>query len=234
MHWGRYPPWQTLPCSVHAGIHTLPCPVHAGPLQRTVGILLECILVLTILSLSFVSLPYFGREDVILKCISFCFRYRPQGSCGQGNIFTPVCHSIHGGGLPQCMLGYHPPPGKETPLPRRPPLGRRHHPPPPRRRHPPPGRRPPPRRPPSSPTPKGEIEGDQIQAHTQGGKLRGIRSRPTPKGEIEGDQIQPPPPPQEADSGKQSMSGRYASYWNAFLFIFISIGWSLITMTCKN
>ena len=55
----------------------------------------------------------------------------------------------------------------------------------------------------SRPTPKGEIEGDQIQAHTQRGnwgesdpgphprgKLRGIRSRPTPKGEIEGDQIQ--------------------------------------------
>ena len=32
----------------------------------------------------------------------------------------------------------------------------------------------------SRPTPKGEIEGDQIQAHTQGGKLTGIRSRPTP------------------------------------------------------
>ena len=35
--------------------------------------------------------------------------YRPQRSCGQGNIFTPVCHSVHRGGLPQCMLGYHPP-----------------------------------------------------------------------------------------------------------------------------
>ena len=47
------------------------------------------------------------------------------------------------------------------------------------------------------------MEGDQIQAHTQGGngqgsdpgphprrKWTGIRSRPTPKGEIEGDQIQ--------------------------------------------
>ena len=47
----------------------------------------------------------------------------------------------------------------------------------------------------SRPTPKGEIEGDQVQAHIQGGnwggsgpgphprgKLRGIRSRPTPKG----------------------------------------------------
>ena len=26
---------------------------------------------------------------------------------GQGNIFTGVCDSVHRGGLPQCMLGYH-------------------------------------------------------------------------------------------------------------------------------
>ena len=30
--------------------------------------------------------------------------YRPQRSCGQGNIFTPVSHSVHRGGLPQCMF----------------------------------------------------------------------------------------------------------------------------------
>ena len=28
--------------------------------------------------------------------------YRPQRSCGQGNIFTPVCHSVHRGGLSAC------------------------------------------------------------------------------------------------------------------------------------
>ena len=70
------------------------------------------------------------------------------------------------------------------------------------------------------PTPRGEVERDQVQAHTWGGnwdgsgpgphpreKLRGIRSRPTPKGElggirsrpkpkgeIEGDQVQGPHP----------------------------------------
>ena len=51
--------------------------------------------------------------------------YRPQRSCGQGNIFTPVCHSVHGGGgLPQCMLGYHPPGTRQTPPGLgRPPLG---------------------------------------------------------------------------------------------------------------
>ena len=63
------------------------------------------------------------------------------------------------------------------------------------------------------------------------GKLRGIRSRPTPKGEIEGDQIQPPPPPREEDCGIRSMSGRYASYWNAFLFISITLVFPKIS-TC--
>ena len=47
--------------------------------------------------------------------------HRPQRSCGQGNIFTPVCHSFYsqgGGGLPQCILGYHPlPRTSQTPPP---------------------------------------------------------------------------------------------------------------------
>ena len=60
--------------------------------------------------------------------------YRPQRSCGQGNIFAPVCHSVHrglGGGLvsqhaqtppradtPQEQTTPReqtPPPGKQTP-----------------------------------------------------------------------------------------------------------------------
>ena len=48
--------------------------------------------------------------------------YRPQRSCGQGYVFTCVCDSVHRGGLPQCMLGYHPsgsrpssPPAADTP-----------------------------------------------------------------------------------------------------------------------
>ena len=45
----------------------------------------------------------------------------------------------------------------------------------------------------SRPTPNGEIEGDKVQAHTQRGKLREIRSRPTPKGEIEGIKSRPTP-----------------------------------------
>ena len=93
-----------------------------------------------------------------------------------------------------------------TPLPRRHPLPRR--PPcqggtPPAKETPPEGGTPYQGDSSSRPTPKGEIEEDQIQAHTQGGnwggsdpgphprgKLRGIRSRPTPKREIEEDLIQ--------------------------------------------
>ena len=53
------------------------------------------------------------------QCCTFCYQpalifkyfYRPQRSC-EGCFYT--CVSVHGGGLPQCMLGYHPP-GPETP-----------------------------------------------------------------------------------------------------------------------
>ena len=31
--------------------------------------------------------------------------YRPQRNCGQGNIFTPVCHSVQGGAIPACIAG---------------------------------------------------------------------------------------------------------------------------------
>ena len=33
--------------------------------------------------------------------------YRRQRSC-EGYVFTPVCHSVHKGVLPQCMLGCQP------------------------------------------------------------------------------------------------------------------------------
>ena len=73
--------------------------------------------------------------------------YRPQRSCGQGNVFTGVCHSFcsqGGGGLPQCMLGYPPRPGRHPPLDQADPPDQT----PPRIRHPPdqiprPGRHPP-------------------------------------------------------------------------------------------
>ena len=74
--------------------------------------------------------------------------YRPQRSCGQGNIFTPVCHSFcsqGGGGLPQCMLGYHHPPGPGRPPQTRQTPPDQADPPGPGRCPPRPGRHPPPR-----------------------------------------------------------------------------------------
>ena len=45
--------------------------------------------------------------------------YRSQQSCGQGNIFTPVCHSVHRGGgvvcLSACWDTTPPPPGSRHP-----------------------------------------------------------------------------------------------------------------------
>ena len=39
----------------------------------------------------------------------------PATKLGQGYIFTGICHSVNGGGLPQCMLGYPPPREQTTP-----------------------------------------------------------------------------------------------------------------------
>ena len=54
----------------------------------------------------------------------YMYYYRPQRSCGQGNIFTSVCLSTGGVYLPQCMLGYPPrsrPPRADPPRNRHPP-----------------------------------------------------------------------------------------------------------------
>ena len=139
-------------------------------------------------------------------------------------MFLQVYVCPRGGGLPQCMLGD--PPARVTP----PPLPGRHPPPGPHPRGKLRGIR-------SRPTPKGEIEGDQIQAHTQGGnsggsdpgphprgKFRGIRSRPTSKGEIQGDQVQaniqggnsgrlgPTPPPMTTAAGGMHHTGMHSCW----------------------
>ena len=72
--------------------------------------------------------------------------YRPQRGCGQGNIFTPVCHSVHReGGVSASVHAGIPPPKADTAQSRHPPRTR--HTPsradvPPRTWHPP-GTRPP-------------------------------------------------------------------------------------------
>ena len=100
--------------------------------------------------------------------------YRPQQSWAKVMFLQASVILSMGGGLPQCMLGYHHhhPPGADTPHQIRPPTGSRH----------PPQTRPPSRHPPWS------------------------RHPPTADSR------------KEADSGIRSTSGRYASYWNAFLY----------------
>ena len=111
---------------------------------------------------------------------------------GQGNVFTGICDSVHGGGggcMPQCMLGCKPPWTRHTPpdqahTPRSRPPQTRHT--TPRPGTPPPG----PGTPPTPPE----------QTHPP--------TRHTPLEQA----------PREADTSIRSMSGQYASYWNAFLF----------------
>ena len=53
--------------------------------------------------------------------------YRPQRSCGQGNVFTAVCDSVHRGGLQQGEPpGKENPPGRRTPWEGEPPRRRTH------------------------------------------------------------------------------------------------------------
>ena len=125
---------------------------------------------------------------------AICDLYRPQRSWGKV-MFLQASVILSRGGVSHCMLGYHPPPPGPDPPPLQAhtqggsdpdthPRGKLR------------GIR-------SRSTPKGEIEGDQIQAHTQGGRSD---PGPYPRG---GDQVQaniqggnsggsgptPPPPP---------------------------------------
>ena len=104
-----------------------------------------------------------------------------------------VIHSVHRGGvgLPQCMLGYHPwsrPPREQTP--------------PQTRQTPLPEQTPPPR----------------DQADTPLDQADTPQTRQTPPGPGRHPPRTRPPSPREADCSIRLTSGRYASYWNAFLF----------------
>ena len=134
--------------------------------------------------------------------------YRPQRSCGQGNVFIRVCDSVHRGVcLSACW---------ETPQKGDPPEGD-----PPGRRHPPEGGTPGKETPwKKTPLPQ---EGDFPEGGTplEGdptGKETAPRRRHPPE-------RRPPrrrtPPEGGTPPGIRSMSGRYASYWNALLFLFI-------------
>ena len=121
--------------------------------------------------------------------------YRPQRSCGQGYVFKRVCDSVNRGGG---VSGQNPPAARTPPGPGRPPPGE-----PPRPGRPPPRTRqttpPGPGRPPCRENPPGP-------------------GRPPPRTRQTAPPDQADPLPREEDCSIWSMSGRYASYWNAFLF----------------
>ena len=117
--------------------------------------------------------------------LDFMFFYRPQRSCDQGNIFAPVCHSVHGGGGSTSVHAGIPPPQKQTP---------------PRSRHPPKADT-------LLPRQQTPLEADTPQEQTPR-KQTPPGSRHPPRADT----------PRESDSGIWSISGRYASFWNAFLF----------------
>ena len=117
------------------------------------------------------------------------FCYRPKRSFGQGNIFTPVCHSFCSrGGVPdQAPPNQVGTPSDQagTPQDQTPPWTRQVHPP------------------------------DQAGTPPRDQTPPGTRHPPGPG------RYSPPGtrhPPGTADSGIRSTFGRYASYWNAFLF----------------
>ena len=128
--------------------------------------------------------------QIVLWIFDWVFHfYRPQRSCGQGYVFTRVCHSVNTGGgvFASVHAGI----------------------PSPRSRHPPPGADPP-----GTDTPPRSRHtpgADTPQEQTPPGSRPHLGAN-TPPGSRH------PLPPPEADSGIRSMSGRYASYWNAFLF----------------
>ena len=111
-----------------------------------------------------------------------------------------------GGGLPQCKLGCQPPPPDQAhhpPGPGTPPTRTRHT-PLDQAHHHPPGPGTPPR--PDPPNPPG------------------TRPPTHPPDQTPRDQTPPGTrPPRETDASIRSMSGRYASYWNAFLFFYFFV-----------
>ena len=139
-----------------------------------------------------------NMQKFVKYVLLFCLHFQKLSSTllpaatklGQGNIFTSVCQEFcpQGGGcLPQCMLVYTPP-GAETPGTRQ--TLRTRQTPPRTRQTPPPGADPP------------------------GPGRQPPQTRLTPPGpSTPPDQV----PPREADCSIRSTSGRYASYWNAFL-----------------
>ena len=89
---------------------------------------LECLGPRARLPIKCLSRVYMSQQKEMFQNISRIFTARKR-SLRQGNVFTPVCHSVHRECLPHCMLAYTPfrqnPPWADTPPPPRqtPPYG---------------------------------------------------------------------------------------------------------------
>ena len=114
--------------------------------------------------------------------------YRPQRSCGQGNIFTPVCHSVHRGGV--CLSAC----WDTTPPRSRHPLGADT---PPASRHTPPGSRHTPleQTPPWEQTPQEQTPTEQTPPFGQ--------TPPPPRADTPPEQTLPPPREQTPAYGQR-------------------------------
>ena len=149
----------------------------------TLSFYYSCIVVEVLLQKKVLSKDQYGGNQYIY--------YRPQRSCGQGNIFTPVILFTAGG---VCLSAcWDTPLGADTPQEQTLP----------REQTPPGSRTPWSRHPPQEQTPPGS-------RHPPGADPPGPDT-PPPIWEQTLPRNRPPP-------GIRSMSGRYASYWNAFLF----------------
>ena len=145
-----------------------------------------------IISLNYLSRQYMHRlcwKHLASKHLNY---YRPQRSCGQRNVFTGVCLSTGGEGvcLSACWDTRPPQDQADTPPDQADPPG--------------PGR-------------------PHWTRQTPPGPGRPPRTRQTPWDQADTPQTRQTPrdqadPPWEADCSIRSTSGRYASYWNAFLY----------------
>ena len=177
--------------------------------QRSVSVLLFTISLMATGSL--LILVMLRSVCILLECFLFTARKR---SLGQGNIFAPVCYSVHrggtwsrGGAWSGAREGVPGPGGSPGPQPRGKLRGIW-----------------------SRPTTKGKLRGIWSRPITKG-KLRGIWStpttkgevegcprpqprgkwsRPTPKGEVEGELARPPPT--ATDAGGTHPTGMHSCY----------------------
>ena len=146
-----------------------------------------------------------------MKTVALSF-YRPQRSWANV-MFLQVCVILFTGGgcLPQRMLGYPPeqtPPRADTPWEQTPPRADI-----PLEQTPPPSRPPSRYLPPPEQTPTWSRH--PPRADSLGADTPLPEQTPPPRADTPSWSRHPPP---EADYGIRSTSGRYASYWNAFLF----------------